>query len=471
MIKNAKVSLSTIKQFEQSVAVVRDYSSRFDKGILCLGEFENHISDNLSVLKKTIESIQSAQSRLVAKIRDIEAEIARLTARLNELKEQLSSLEDELRNTSESFTMINDQGENQEVKNPAYVAIEIQIANVKAEIKMVETNLLSVQQKLEHTNSVNNQLTSHVNDINGAIYSLEEKRKSCMRLKTELEEIKISNLRKSKNATDNLKKIEEVIAEYLRIKMKYDDSGTFSSNIPSSSGNVNIGICISKTVVQEQRETVDGGSKGDSFSEEDIEKHHIIFDNSGKICQYDDKTFGGKYNSYERRLDRTLSDENPIWGRYEGERGESKFIPYGRTVEGVAVKDILREYGLDGIEYRNAEPDFEVCAEAVVKIKAMSENRENYNDLNGIPMLGNFSQADIACARLWNTQKRGGRCDWIGRNVLEYRKANKLSWHEKCDTETMVLVRTEINDYFKHSGGCSECRMRDADQSGGGFDE
>ena len=53
-----------------------------------------------------------------------------------------------------------------------------------------------------------------------------------------------------------------------------------------------------------------------------------------------------------------------------------------------------------------------------------------------------------------------------------YRKANRLTWHEKCDAKTMVLVRSEINLYFQHSGGCAECKRRDsAGAEDGGFDE
>ena len=121
----------------------------------------------------------------------------------------------------------------------------------------------------------------------------------------------------------------------------------------------------------------------------------------------------------------------------------------------------LKNYGLDGIVYRNAEPDFEVCAEAVVKIVGMTENRENYLNKDGTLVMGNFSQADMQLAEEWNRIKRDDHNDWTPRDVFNYRKANRLTWHEKCDTETMVLVRFEINLFFKHSGGCSECKMHE----------
>lgn len=471
MIKNAKVSLSAVKSFEKSVAAVRDYSAQFDKGISCFDTFLNFLSERDSSLRITIDTMQGVQNRLAFKIRGLKAEVARITAKRNELEEQKASLEDTLSRTPESFTMKNDACESHEIPNPDYAAIEMQILAVEAEIRAVIAELFPVQQRLERANYVDGQLASNIEVINGVVYSLGEKQNTCRLLRSELERIKNSNFCQGTSANESLKKIEEIVASYLRIKMRYENATVVNSDNISSHGGVVIDIDINKTVVQEQKVDADLGLRKASISAEDIAKHQIKFDGSGRICLYDNKTFGGKYTSYETRLSRTSLDDNPILGHYEGERGESKFIPSGRTVEGVIVKDILKKYGIDGIEYRNAEPDFEVCSEAVVKIKAMSENRENYIDSNGIPMLGNFFQADIACAKLWNSQGRGGRSDWNGRDVFEYRKANGLTWHEKCDTETMVLVRSEINLYFKHRGGCSECRMRDAGQNGGGFDE
>ena len=101
----------------------------------------------------------------------------------------------------------------------------------------------------------------------------------------------------------------------------------------------------------------------------------------------------------------------------------------------------------------------------------MTENRDNYRGKDGDMQLGNFVQADIELAERWKKEKRDGRTNWEPREVLDYRKANRLTWHEKCDTETMVLVRFEINFYFKHSGGCAECRERDSGESEGVFDE
>ena len=159
-------------------------------------------------------------------------------------------------------------------------------------------------------------------------------------------------------------------------------------------------------------------------------------------------------------------------GYYTGTRGESKYIPCTRTVEGVVVTEILKNYGLDGIEYRNAEPDFEVCSEAIVQINNMTEFRDPYIDKNGVQQPGNFSYADQELATAWSAVGRDGKTDWTEEDIKKYRKANRLTWHEKCDAKTMVLVRSEINLYFQHSGGCAECKRRDSvGTEDGGFDE
>lgn len=164
------------------------------------------------------------------------------------------------------------------------------------------------------------------------------------------------------------------------------------------------------------------------------------------------------YTSYEDRLKHTPSEDSEL-GSWEGERGESKFIPNPDSEGGNAAKDKLKQYGMDGVEYKDAEPDFSKCCETEVKIDNMTENREN-----------NFAQADAECAKKWNEAKRDGKNDWTAADVRDWRRENQYSWHECCDTSTMQLVPRDIHETCRHSGGVAECKARDAANDGGGFD-
>ena len=90
----------------------------------------------------------------------------------------------------------------------------------------------------------------------------------------------------------------------------------------------------------------------------------------GEAVENDDSEFGGKYNSYEKRLGCVPVDGET--GKFEGERGNSKFIPLDETDRGAACKEKLAEYGKDGIEYKNLEPDFSEVSEGTVKIDNMT---------------------------------------------------------------------------------------------------
>ena len=124
----------------------------------------------------------------------------------------------------------------------------------------------------------------------------------------------------------------------------------------------------------------------------------------GDVVENDDSEFGGKYNSYEKRLGCVPVDGET--GKFEGERGNSKFIPSDETERGAACKEKLAEYGKDGIEYKNLEPDFSEVSEGTVKIDNMTEHRDDYYDENGELQSGNFSQADAKLAEQWNEQKK-----------------------------------------------------------------
>lgn len=183
-----------------------------------------------------------------------------------------------------------------------------------------------------------------------------------------------------------------------------------------------------------------------------------------------DENWGGQYNDSEILYGRTLDDGTNL-GEYEGERGDSRFIPSAETERGQVAIDKLKEYDLDGIEYKNAEPNFSKCSEGTIKIDNMTEHRYDYYDLEGNYCEGNFSQADEKLAEKWNDEKKDGRDNWNADDVEDYRHEHRLSWHERCDTETMDLVPFEIHSFFSHSGGCSECKVRDNGNYGGGFDE
>lgn len=176
------------------------------------------------------------------------------------------------------------------------------------------------------------------------------------------------------------------------------------------------------------------------------------------------------YTSYEDRLKHTPNEASDL-GAWEGMRGESKFIPSPDSEAGRAAKEKLFEYGLNGVEYESAEPDFSECSEVTVKIEHMTENRENYIDGDGKYRFGNFAQADIKCAELWNSTGCEGRTDWTAVDVRDWRRENKYSWHECCDTSTMQLVPREIHGVFRHSGGVAECKVRESVNAGGIFDE
>lgn len=168
------------------------------------------------------------------------------------------------------------------------------------------------------------------------------------------------------------------------------------------------------------------------------------------------------YTSYEDRMKHTPNETSDL-GTWEGERGESKFVPNPDSEVGNAAKEKLSEYGMDGVEYKDAEPDFSKCCEAEVKVDNMTENREN-----------NFAQADAECAKMWNEVGRDGKNDWTAADVRDWRRENQYSWHECCDTTTMQLVDRDIHETFRHSGGVAECKVRDAADNngdGGDFDE
>lgn len=190
------------------------------------------------------------------------------------------------------------------------------------------------------------------------------------------------------------------------------------------------------------------------------------FDNLENTVKLDDAEstaeFGPKYNDMEH-MQKHIPPENSDKGHWEGEWGNSEFIPNDDTEAGLKAKEKLAEFGEKGVTYINCEPDFSKCAEATVEIDNMTENRAH-----------NFMNADIKLAEKWNAEGKDGKSDWDRASVAEWRDKNNCVWHERCDTKTMDLISRDIHNtdaqIFSHSGGVSECKKRDAGIAGGGFD-
>ena len=141
-------------------------------------------------------------------------------------------------------------------------------------------------------------------------------------------------------------------------------------------------------------------------------------------------------------------------GHWEGERGNSKWFPNRDEIpknpltnpDGLTWGQILDKYGIDGIEFKNGEPDFSPVAKGTVEVDHFTDNRYGKG--------GNFDQA---CERL--AEQRGCTKE----EVKAWMKENKYTWHERSDCKTMDKVPTEIHGNIRHSGGISEAKAnRDA---------
>jgi len=138
-------------------------------------------------------------------------------------------------------------------------------------------------------------------------------------------------------------------------------------------------------------------------------------------------------------------------GVWSGEPGNSKWMPnrdetpkqpYGNEK---TWGEILDENGIDGIEFKNGEPDFTPISKGSVEIEDFTTDRDD-----------NFYQADQNLAKQWNHENKNGKNDWSMSDVCRYRKEEKLTWHERSDMQNMDLVPQEVHGNIPHTGGISK---------------
>lgn len=131
----------------------------------------------------------------------------------------------------------------------------------------------------------------------------------------------------------------------------------------------------------------------------------------------------------------------PNSGKWDGPRGNSKWHPE----PGTEADKALKEYGQDGINYRNGKPDFSPFVKRDANGRPMETPISNMRgDHRGAD--GDFGQARDAMEERYGS--------W---NATKQEKG--YTWHHNEDTSTMQLVDTRIHASGQggatHAGGAS----------------
>lgn len=159
---------------------------------------------------------------------------------------------------------------------------------------------------------------------------------------------------------------------------------------------------------------------------------------------------------YGERLGKTPGENNEIVEFINKElRGESKCSL--KPPPDVELQKIFEEAGIDGIEYRNAVPDFSHVSKLELDGIDMTNGRTG--------ALGTYTQANNRFASMLNESSelatefgiipKNGKT-YTASDISRYMKENKLTWHELNDLSTVQMVPTKVNSAFGHLGGISE---------------
>ena len=129
-------------------------------------------------------------------------------------------------------------------------------------------------------------------------------------------------------------------------------------------------------------------------------------------------------------------------GTWTGEIGNSKWVPNSNyspkkfNKKNQTWGEILENYPDKNIEFKNGYPNFDKFRRGKkVKIKDFSTNRRM-----------NFSKADAEMAKLKGVSKK---------EVFNWRKKNKYTWHEEQDCKSLQKVPSIIHGNVHHCGGVS----------------
>lgn len=137
--------------------------------------------------------------------------------------------------------------------------------------------------------------------------------------------------------------------------------------------------------------------------------------------------------------------ENCSYGEWEGERGNSNFIPsesyipsekIGKTnanPDGLSMKELFEKNGIDKLKFENGHPDFSSISKGNAEIDNFTTDRPD-----------NFKQA---------YEKLSEQRGCTQRDVKNWMKENNYTFHECPDCKTLQKVPNEIHANIRHDGG------------------
>ncbi len=136
-------------------------------------------------------------------------------------------------------------------------------------------------------------------------------------------------------------------------------------------------------------------------------------------------------------------------------RGESKCTL--KPPPDPELQKILNDAGIDGIEYKNAVPDFSPVSKLELEGIDMSNGRlganGTYNKANN--QFASMLNESPELAKKFGISPKNGKT-FTASDVKSYMKNKELTWHELNDLTTVQMVPTKINSAFGHLGGISE---------------
>lgn len=149
-------------------------------------------------------------------------------------------------------------------------------------------------------------------------------------------------------------------------------------------------------------------------------------------------------------------------GTWTGEPGNSKFIPDPKlkpknkgysNLQDKTWGDICKEYGVDGIPYKNGEIDLEPFA----KMKTTMNFDTGISEKAKQGLLKSKPNREQLHEEFYTKLAKEHNC--TVQEIKAIKENNNLVVHECADCQTLLLVPRELHDNLTHSGGVEMYRM------------
>ena len=222
----AKIRMDSLKEYQQSVEDVSNYTSSSNDCNDVFVELKKAINEEIRILQEKTNDLEESKSVLENKIEECQEEIDETQSEIDSKEEELNDVQEELDNTDEYYSYEDENGDCHDVINPYYVSLEQQEAEINEELTSLYATMNFLLGRLSRCNNLLRVLVDFISEIVRRVGDLLHYLSLVERYEVQYEHSTEELRKNSEKAVKHMIAIERTLTDYMEAKIRIASAST-----------------------------------------------------------------------------------------------------------------------------------------------------------------------------------------------------------------------------------------------------